>query len=339
MNILPAVGPGPVGAAALLAHADKAELERFQAIEDAVWSNTSLTPAVIEAVRLRCAQVRGCKFCAAVRVKAAFEDGLSESHIARLGAPDRGELSEPQRAALALVDRFLLEPRAPADAEAVWIAGLLGSRGVLEVLLACAAFASAELRIALGENLAPSGDVVVERRRGVTLPPSESRDWPNHVGPVLDPDSRFPEIDRRLARPVEGLVAALWSGADLSPDLLAACIMRASQLFELADDDPAYRLIVPKRAAEIADAANVRDWPAWPSGCDRAVMTLGEQLWIDPAGVDETVTKPLREFFGIGGIIRIAWDLIWIGQLERLALVLHRGPGHAGNAQVRMQRQ
>lgn len=325
MNILPASGPGPVGAAALLAYADEAELERFQAIEDAVWSGTSLTPAVTETVRLRCAQVRGCRFCAAVRVKAAIEDGLSESHIAKLDATDRGVLSEPQRAALALVDRFLLEPHAPDDGEAGWVAGVLGARGILEVLLACAAFATAELRIALGENLEPSDDAVVERRRGVTTAASGPRDWPSHVGPVLDPGTRFPEIDRALAQPVEDLVVALWSGEDLSPGLVAACIVRASQLFDLAGNDPSRGLVVPSRAAESADPVNVRDWPAWPPGRNRAVMMLGEQLWIDPSGVDETVINPLREFFDVGGIIRVAWDLIWIGQLERLALVLHRG--------------
>lgn len=325
MNILPSTGPDPVGAAALLAHADEAELERFQALEDAVWSGTSLAPSVIETVRLRCAQVRGCKFCAAVRVRAALEDGLSESQIARLDAPQRGDLSEAQRAALALVDRFLLEPRAPSDDEAAGIAGVLGARGVLEVLLACAAFATAELRIALGENREPAGEALVERRRGDTAPPSDSREWPALDGPVLDPGSRLPQVDPGLAKPVEGLVAALWSGEDLEPDLLAACILRASQLFSLADDDPARALVVPRRAADIADAANVRDWPGWPPGRDRAVMALGEQLWIDPSGVDEAVTAPLREFYGTDGIIRIAWDLIWIGQLERLALVLHRG--------------
>lgn len=325
MNILPATGADPVGAAALLAYADDAELKRFQALEDAIWSGTSLSPTVIETVRLRCAQIRGCRFCAAVRVKAAVEDGLSEAHVASLDVPHRGNLGEPQRAALALVDRFLLEPRAPAEDEAAWIAGVLGARGVLEVLLGCAAFATAELRIALGENREPVGDAIVERRRGDAAAPSESRDWPCLAGPVLDPASRFPAVGPALAKPVEGLVAALWSGEDLPPDLLAACILRASQLFGLAGNDPAYALVVPGRAREIADRVDVRDWPNWSPGRDRAVMALGEQLWIDPSGVDETVTNPLRGFFDVAGLIRIAWDLIWIGQLQRLALVLHRG--------------
>lgn len=324
MNILPATGPDPIGAAALLAHADQAELERFQAMEDAVWSGTSLAPSVVETVRLRCAQVRGCKFCAAVRVKAAIEDGLSESQIARLDAPQREDLNDAQRAALALADRFLLDPRAPSADEAADIAQVLGARGVIEVLLACAAFATAELRIALGENREPAGDALVERRRGSIAPPSAARDWPALTGPALEPGSPLPHVDAGFSSSVEGLVEALWSGDDLSPALVAACILRASQLFALADDDPALSIVVPPRALELADAANVRDWPDWPLGRDRAVMALGEQLWIDPSGVDESVVEPLREYYDTDGIIRVAWDLVWIGQLERLPLVLHR---------------
>ena len=53
-------------------------------------------------------------------------------------------------------------------------------------------------------------------------------------------------------------------------------------------------------------------------------MSLAEQLWIDPAGVNEAITDPLIARHGVDGVIRIAWNLILIGQLQRLALVLHR---------------
>jgi len=66
MSILAATNTDPVGAAALLGHADPDELERFIALEDAVWDKTTLPSTVIEAVRLHCAQIRGCVFCSAV---------------------------------------------------------------------------------------------------------------------------------------------------------------------------------------------------------------------------------------------------------------------------------
>lgn len=328
MNVLPSTGPDPVGAAALLAHADSAELERFQRLEDAVWGQTSLSPAVVETVRLRCAQLRGCEFCKAVRVAAAIEDGLSEAKVALLGSPDaRGELDAAQLAALDLVERFLRDPCAPGERRARDIAGTLGTRGVMEVLLACAAFATAELRIALGDNRPPVGDGVVERRRGAVAKRSSAAAWPALTAAVLDPDAAFTDEAPGLAGPVHGLVRALWAGDDLAPDIVAALILRSAQLQGVADDDPVNAFLVPPRAARLANAADVRNWPAWPDGVARHVLALAEQVWIDPAAVDRETIEPIRDRLGVDGLIRVTWDLIWIAQLHRLALVLHRRPG------------
>ena len=83
-NILPATSADPVGAVALLECGDPVELERFVALENAMWEETTLTPAIVETVRLHCAQVRGCEFCKAVRYTAAIDDGLTETQIAQL---------------------------------------------------------------------------------------------------------------------------------------------------------------------------------------------------------------------------------------------------------------
>ncbi len=328
MNVLPSTGPDPVGAAAQLAHADGAELERFQRLEDAVWGGTSLPPAVVETVRLRCAQLRGCEFCKAVRVAAAIEDGMSEAQVALLDRPDaRGKLGAAQRAALDIVERFLRDPCAPDESRANEIAAILGTRGVMEVLLACAAFATAELRIALGDNRPPAGDGVVERRRGDVGERSASTAWPALTAAVLDPDAIFTDEAPGLAEPVHGLVRALWSGDDLAPEVVSACILRSAQLLGVADTDPVRAFLVPARAAQLADAGDVRDWPAWPRERGGDVLALAEQVWIDPATVNGAVTEPLSARLGIDGLIRVTWDLIWIGQLHRLALVLHRGRG------------
>ena len=87
-SILPATGTDPIGAAALLGYADPVELERFVALENAMWGETTLSPAVIETVRLHCAGIRGCEFCKAVRYTAAIDDGLTEAQIAILDVPD-----------------------------------------------------------------------------------------------------------------------------------------------------------------------------------------------------------------------------------------------------------
>ncbi len=327
MSILPPTGTDPIGAAALLGCADPDELERFVALEDAVWGKTTLSPAVIEAVRLHCAQIRGCAFCCAVRVTTAVDDGLLESQVKRLGdMAARGQFSAKQSAALTLVDHFLLDPRRPDGERSVEIAKALGTSGVMEVLLACCAFASADLRIALGENREPTGDGVVKRARGNRSERPAAKSWPDLSGPMLDPKTELPAIASELSSPIRARVTALWSGADMSQELVAACIFRSTQLLGVRPDDPVNEFLIPPRAAELADPEEVRNWPEWSRAKGRNELALAEQLWIDPSGVDAVVTDPLTATLGIDGVIRVTWHLILIGQLHRLALVLHGTP-------------
>ena len=327
MSILPATNADPIGAAALLGHADPDELERFVALEDAVWGNTTLAPAVIEAVRLHCAKTRGCRFCAAVRYTAAIEDGLSEAQIVHLGTAEaRGEFSAEQAAALTLVDHFLRDPRRPDEKRSAEISAVLGTSGVMEVLLACCAFASADLRIALGENREPYGSGVVERACGDRAGHPAATSWPALNGPVLDPDTNLPAVASELTEPIYERVNALWSGADMPRELVAACIFRSTQLLGVAPQDPVNAFLVPPRAAALTDPEEVRNWPKWSAGKGRNVLALAEQVWMDPAGVNAAITDPLVSPLGIDGIIRVSWKLILIGQLHRLALVMHREP-------------
>ena len=324
-SILPATGADPVGAVALLGCADPVELERFVALEDAVWGESTLAPAVIETVRLHCARIRGCEFCKAVRYTAAIDDGLTEAQIAQMDVPEaRGEFSAEQSAALTLVDQFLRNPRRPDNERAAEISEILGTTGVMEVLIGCCAFASAELRIALGENRAPHGSGVVERAGCDRASRLTDTAWPVLDGPVLSPNTGLPGVAPGLTNPIRERVAALWSGRDLSPELVAACVIRSTQLLGVAPDDPVYEYLVPPEAARLVDADEVANWPTWQTEQGRNEMVLAEQLWIDPAGVDRSITDALESSLGVDGLIRVAWELILIGQLHRLALVLHR---------------
>jgi alkylhydroperoxidase family enzyme len=281
---------------------------------------------VIEAVRLHCAQIRGCAFCVAVRVTAAIEDGLTEAQIAHLDKPqDRNLFNAQQAAALTLVDHFLRDPCRPDEKRSTEIATVLGTSGVMEVLLACCAFASAELRIALGENREPVGSGVVERARRdrAKHPPTDTL-WPTLQGPVLDLVTDLPAIDFALAKPIRERVHALWSGTDMPQELVASCIFRSAQLLGVAWDDPVNKFLVPARAAALADPEDVRNWPKWSAGKGRNELALAEQVWIDPAGVNAAITDPLEAELGVDGVIRVTWNLILIGQLHRLALVMHR---------------
>ncbi len=323
-SVLPATTADPIGAVALLGYADPVELERFVALEDAIWGETTLAPAVVETVRLHCARIRGCEFCKAVRYSAAIDDGLTEAQIAQMDMPGaRGAFSAEQSAALTLVDHFLRDPRKPGEARATEIARILGTSGVMEVLIGCCAFASAELRIALGENRKPHGSGVIERAGCTRAARPTPTAWPVLDGPVLAPHTVLAGVAPGLAKPINERVTALWSGRDLSPELIAACVIRSTQLLGVPPDDPVIEYLVPPEAARLADAEEVRDWPTWPTKQGRNEMALAEKLWIDPAGVDEAITDPLKSSLRVDGLIRVAWNLILIGQLHRLALTLH----------------
>ena len=326
MRVLPASPAGePIGAVALLGAADPRLLTRFQALEDAVWSRTSLPSAVTEAVRLRSAHLRGCEFCSAVRVSAGREDGLGEAEIARLDdLAARAELPSTHRAALTLIDHALTSPQAPPAGERRTIGAALGRRGVVEVLAACAAFASADLRIALGENRAPTGDGAVTRAR-LSLPRTPAPGWPSLAGPVLDPDQRLPEVDDAVANPIAEQVADLWAGAVVPPELMAACVVRSAQLLGVGAGASVFDLLLPPPGVRRPDPDHVRGWPAWTDRPARDVLALAEQLWLDPATVGPPVTAPVVRQLGTEGTIALTWSLIWVGQLHRLALVLHRG--------------
>lgn len=325
MNILAehVSGTDPAGAAALLGYAAPVELERFQGLEDGLWERASLGPAVLECVRLRSARIRGCRFCAGVRVSAAFDDGLAEEQLDHLDDPsERDVLSREQRGALHLVDRYLLDPRRPGAYDRIDLADVLGSRGVVEVLVACGVFASADLRIALGENAPPVGSGRVERRDPGTRPGSVGADWPHLTGPIVVPGPGVPHLDDETARLLAGLRGFLWDGQDLPDALIAACVVRAAQLLGVGHADPGYPLMVPPEVERQAPAADVAAWTDLATGLRRDVLALGEQLWLDPSGVDDALTQPLVNQLSTAGVIRTAWKLIWIGQLHRIAAVL-----------------
>jgi hypothetical protein len=121
-------------------------------------------------------------------------------------------------------------------------------------------------------------------------------------------------------------VTALWSGSDMSQELVAACIFRSTQLLGVAPEDPVNAFLVPPRAAALADPEEVQNWPEWSAGKGRNLLSLAELVWIDPSSVNAAITDPLEAPLGIDGVIRVTWNLILIGQLHRLALVIHRGP-------------
>jgi AhpD family alkylhydroperoxidase len=329
MNLLAHVEAAePVGAAALLELADPAELARFRSLEDLVWAATTLPATVIEAVRIRCARVRGCAFCASVRMSGAVEAGLSEAQLADQDeAATRAGLPADQRAALRLVDAYLLEAATPPPDEAQELLEVLGTEGVVEVLVACGVFASADLRIALGDNRAATSPTVhrAHLRRART---SATGGWPGLTASALLPSQSLPWLDPTLDATLRGLREDLFAQRDVPPALLAACMIRSAQLLGAADGSTGTALLAPPDLRAGVREDEVRTWTGHLRGLEHAGMAFAEQLWLDPGGLDEQVVGPLRSALGDAALIRHTWRLIWIGQFQRLSAVL--GPTEEG---------
>lgn len=326
-SLLAPEGPDPVGAVALLGAAGADHLATFRALEDAVWAATSLGPVVLEHVRLRSAELRGCAFCAAVRIRDA---GVEVAPPA--GVPDRAQLPVEVRAALTLADVHLADPHRPegaaseddAASDAEGVAATLGTAGVLETLLACAGFASAELRIALGQNRPPVGDGIVDRPTGSVTAAVSATHWPQLTTSPLSSGWQPEGVDARLAGAVGALLTAVWAAPEVTPAVRGSWAERGAQLHGVARGGAVHALLVPGELAAGVDPAQVRQWPSAFGVQDAEVMALAEQVWLDPAGVGPELTDPLRDRVGVGGVVRLTWAAIWTAQLQRLVLVLHR---------------
>jgi alkylhydroperoxidase family enzyme len=309
-------GPDPVGAVALLGAAGTDHLATFLVLEDALWAATTLGPVVLENVRLRSAELRGCAFCAEVRIRDAGVDAAPPAAV-----QDREQLPPAVRAALTLADLHLADPHRPPDAEVV--ASTLGTAGVLETLLACAGFSSAELRIALGQNRAPAGDGVVDRPTGAVPAAAGATAWPQLTTSPLGPGWQPDGVHARVAGAVRALLTAVWSAPEVTPAVRAAWTERSSQLLGVARGDAVHPLLVPSELAGAVDPDRVRRWPTAFGAEEVEVLALAEQVWLDPAGVGPELTGPVRDRVGVAGVVRLVWAVIWTAQLQRLALVLH----------------
>lgn len=323
MNLLTDIRAAePVGAAALLELADPAELARFRSLEDRVWDSMTLSATVIEAVRFRCARIRGCEFCASVRMSGAREAGLSEAQLAGQASEEaRAGLPAEQRAALRLVDAFLLESATPPVDETAWLVDTLGTEGVVEVLVACSVFASADLRIALGDNREANSHMI-ERSHSGRSRTHALTGWPVLQGSILLPTASITGIDPRIDAELQGLRCDLFAQTDVPAALLSACLIRCAQLLGAPDGSPVDGLLAPEQLRSGVTADSVRDWTHHLSGSDHDVMAFAEQLWLDPSGIDEALADPLRASLGDAALVRLTWRLIWIGQFQRMSAVL-----------------
>jgi AhpD family alkylhydroperoxidase len=95
-----------LGVAAIVGRVPKVA-EALGALNAALKSTGTLSPRLLELVRLRIAFHNQCRSCMSVRYQSAIDDGLTEDAVCSLERPaDAPELSDAERAALKFADLF-----------------------------------------------------------------------------------------------------------------------------------------------------------------------------------------------------------------------------------------
>ena len=152
---LPAVDPAlaardPV-AGSVLAHQPEA-LAAFQQLYGVLWSRGEVPQAIKETARIRNARIVNCPICKAIRFAGARADGLDESQVDEItDAWEAADLSEAQKAALALTDAFLGGPEPlPGEVRERLLAAFTPSQ-VVELAAGVALFMGfSKIAVALG---------------------------------------------------------------------------------------------------------------------------------------------------------------------------------------------
>jgi alkylhydroperoxidase family enzyme len=101
-----------------------------------------------------------------------------------------------------------------------------------------------------------------------------------------------------LASARDKLHHLVWSGTDVSVDLLRVVRLRMAQLVGTAQDDF-------EEGISISKAAKIRQWPtaAAFSATERACLALAEQFVMDPKGVTDAGVRAVRDSIGDRGAV------------------------------------
>jgi alkylhydroperoxidase family enzyme len=136
--------------------------DRFRAFYAVFWTHQLVDPVVLELCRLRVAQLLGCESEQRVRYRPARDAGLTEEQVTQLPAwPQGAAFTDPQRAALAFAEQFVLDPHGIDDEQRDAVIDHLGVPGLVALCQALAVFEGfSRFRTILGVA-GPAGVTVV----------------------------------------------------------------------------------------------------------------------------------------------------------------------------------
>lgn len=138
-------------------------------LQDQVWHNDTVNPALLEVVRLRNARLVNCVFCRSVRYDIAKADGLTEDKVAQIDdGYQSGTLSQREKTALTFADAYLKDNGEITPELAAAVRGEFSERELAHLAIALMTFNAAS-RCAVSLGGMPEELPVME----MSLPPRE----------------------------------------------------------------------------------------------------------------------------------------------------------------------
>jgi alkylhydroperoxidase family enzyme len=121
-------------------------------IEDAIWTQTLVSPTILELCRLRIAQILGCTVALEYRTPRALTDRFDEALVDSLTLwPTSGRFDRRMRACLGYAEQLLIDAQEVSDELCSAVIDEVGDGGFLVLTYACGLFETTQrARLVLG---------------------------------------------------------------------------------------------------------------------------------------------------------------------------------------------
>lgn len=121
----------------VMGHAERFHLD-FSALYAAVRFENHLGNKLTELVRITVANTTRCPVCMAGRLPAAVEEGMTEELVCQLEAPDDGDFTDAERAAIRFAHKFGTDHLSVDDADKAALRSHFTDEQIVELAILCA---------------------------------------------------------------------------------------------------------------------------------------------------------------------------------------------------------
>jgi AhpD family alkylhydroperoxidase len=345
MTWLPERGAGEDGFASVIALRPNLAAE-LRAFDELLWSGGPIDPALLELCRLRIAGLHGCAAERARRRTALVGDS---KRVAVDRWRESDAFSERERAALALAEKFALEPHAATDADVAAVTSRMTAPEFVALVQGLGlADGFTRFRIVLDVDVGSAGSAGTaggSARAGAADAASVA---PTRT--VRSRPDRVPTSSPRLAPPeAPGADAISSSVLAHQPELLRAFLRLYGTLWSHGVVDHPTKEVLRIRNARVTDCnycKNVRFSEARRQGLDEASVSLVDDGWeasslserhkaalrladaflLDPHGLTREVRARLLEHFSAPEIVEMTAGLALFMGFSKITVVLGREP-------------